>query len=82
MSPWLFNLFIEAMMKEVREKAGDIYVTLRDERRNIEWKVGWLMFADDTVLLSDSEEEWRDYYKNLEECLEGENCRGMRMKIR
>ena len=39
MSPWLFNLFMDAVMKEVREKAGDVGVTLRDERRNIEWKV-------------------------------------------
>ena len=42
-------------MKEVR--AGDVGVTLWDERRNIEWKVDWLMFADDTVLLGDSEEK-------------------------
>ena len=57
MSPWLFNLFMDAVMKEVREKAGDVGVTLWDERRNIEWKVDWLMFADDTVLLGDSEEK-------------------------
>ena len=28
MSPWLFNLFMDAAMKEVREKAGDVVVTL------------------------------------------------------
>ena len=49
MSLWQFNLFMDAVMKEVREKAGDVGVTLWDERRNIEWKVDWLMFADDTV---------------------------------
>ena len=57
MSPWLFNLFMDAVMKEVREKAGDVDVTLWDERRSIECKVDWLMFADDTVLLGDSEEK-------------------------
>ena len=57
MSPWLSNLFMDAVMKDVREKAGDVGVKLRDERRNIEWKVDWLMFADDTVLLGDSEEK-------------------------
>ena len=36
MSPWLFNLFMDALMKEVGEKAGDVGVTLWDERRNIE----------------------------------------------
>ena len=35
-SPWVFNLFMDAVMKEVREKAGDVGVTLRDERRNID----------------------------------------------
>ena len=54
---WLFNLFMDAVMKEVREKAGDVGVTLRNERRNTEWKVDWLMCADDTVLLGDSEEK-------------------------
>ena len=57
MSPWLFNLFMDAVMKEVREKTGDVGVTLWDERRNIEWKVEWVMFADYTVLLGDSEEK-------------------------
>ena len=36
MSPWLFNLFIDAVMKEVREEAGNVGVTLWDEKRNIE----------------------------------------------
>ena len=57
MSPWLFNLLMDAAMNEVREKAGDVGVTLRDERRSFEWKVDWLMFADNTVLLDDSEEK-------------------------
>ena len=57
MSPWLLNLFMDAAMKEVREKVGDVGVTLWDETRNIEWKVDCLMFADDTVLLGDSEEK-------------------------
>ena len=56
MSSWLFNLFIDAAMKEVREEAGDVGVTLRDERRNTEWNVDWLMFADDTLLFGDNED--------------------------
>ena len=31
-------------------------MTLRNERRDIKWKVDWLMFEYDTVLLGDSEE--------------------------
>merc|ERR1712002_174354 len=54
MSPWLFNVFMDGVMKEVREQVGDVRVTLWDARRNCEWKVEWLMFADDTVLVGDS----------------------------
>ena len=57
MSPWLFDLFMDAVLKEVREKAGEVGVTLREERKNIEWKVEWLMFAYNTVLLGDSKEK-------------------------
>ena len=35
-SPWLLNLFIKAAMKKVREKSGDVGVTLIGERRKIE----------------------------------------------
>ena len=55
MSLWPFNLFMDAVMKEVREKAGDVGVALQNERRNIVWKADWLMLADDTVLLGESE---------------------------
>ena len=58
MSPWLFNLFMDVAMKEVRDSAGDVGVTLRGEKkRNIEWQADWVMFADYTVLLGDSEEK-------------------------
>ena len=35
MLSWVFNLFMDVAMKEVREKAGDVGVTLWDERKNI-----------------------------------------------
>ena len=49
-SPWLFNVFMDGVMKEVRESVGDVGATLWDVRTNSEWKVERLMFADDTVL--------------------------------
>ena len=76
MLPWLFNLLMDTVMKEVREKAGDIGVTLGDERRNLEWKVDWLLFADDTVLLGDTEEKLerlvQEFGSVLEEKIVGE----------
>ena len=76
MSPWLFNLFMDAVMKEVREKASNVGVTLWDERRNVEWKVDWLMFADDTVLLSDSEEKLERLVQEF-----GRVCRRRRLSV-
>ena len=76
MSPWLFNLLMDAVMKEVREKAGDVGVTLWDERRNVEWKVDWLMFADDTVLLGDSEEKLERLVKKF-----GRVCRRRELSV-
>ena len=60
MSPWLFNLFRDAAMKEVREKVGDVGVSLWEERRNTEWKVDWLMLANNTMLLGDRKRNWGD----------------------
>ena len=57
MSPWLFNVFMDGVMKELREAVGDVGATLWDSRSNSEWKVEWLMFAGDTVLVGDSEEK-------------------------
>ena len=36
-----------------------------DERRNIEWKVDWLIFSDDTVVLGDSEEKTGETSKRI-----------------
>ena len=33
MSPWLFNLFMDAVMKEFREKADDVGAILLDEKK-------------------------------------------------
>ena len=43
MSPWLFNIFMDGVMKEVREKAGDVGACLEDARRKREWKVDLLI---------------------------------------
>ena len=57
MSPWLFNIFMDGVMREVRENVGEVGVKLWDNARRCEWKIEWLMFADDTVLVGDSEEK-------------------------
>merc|ERR1712002_206763 len=65
MSPWLFNIFMDGVMREVREKAGDVGACMQDVRSKREWKVEWLMFADDTVLVSDSERKLQRLVKEF-----------------
>ena len=65
MSPWLLKIFLDRVMREVREKAGDIVACMEDARRKWEWKVEWLMFADDTVLVSDSERKLQKLVKEF-----------------
>jgi len=65
MSPWLFNIFMDGVMREVREKAGDVGARMWDDRANHEWKVEWLMFADDTILVSDSEQKLQKLVKEF-----------------
>ena len=60
MSPWLFNLFMDGVMREVRARVGEVGVNLWDNVRRCKWKVEWLMFADDTVLVGDSKEKLQE----------------------
>ena len=64
-------------MNEIREEAGDVGVTLQDERRIIEWKVDWLIFADDSALLGDSEEKLERLVKEF-----GSICHRRKLSVR
>ncbi|MCP3679958.1 MAG: hypothetical protein GY782_06675, partial [Gammaproteobacteria bacterium] len=52
MSPWLFNIYMDGVMKEIQGRAVDAGVSMM--REGSEWKIPVLLFADDTVLLSDN----------------------------
>ena len=54
---WLFNIFMDGVMREVRKRIGDVGVKLWDKARICKWKIEWLMFADDTMLVGDNEEK-------------------------
>jgi hypothetical protein len=54
MSPWLFNLYMDGVMKELMVGMGNEGVRMMENGR--EWKVPCLLYADDLALCSESEE--------------------------
>ena len=55
MSPWLFNVYMDAVMKEVKMGMGRRGVRFQEKGR--EWRLPGLLFADDLVLCGESEED-------------------------
>ena len=56
MSPWLFNLYIDGVVREVNARVLGRGVELIDANDNA-WQLNQLLFADDTVVVADSEEK-------------------------
>ena len=54
MSPWLFNLYIDGMVREVNARVLGRRLKMLDGNDN-EWELNQLLLADDTVVVADSE---------------------------
>ena len=52
MSPWLFNLYIDGVVREVNARVLGRRLKLVDGNDN-EWELNQLLFADDTVVVAD-----------------------------
>ena len=52
MSPWLYNIYTDAVMKEVKMGKGRRGVRFVEEGR--EWRLPGILYADDLVLFGDS----------------------------
>ena len=48
MSPWIFNVYIDEVMKEVKMGMGRRRVRFQEEGR--EWRLPGLLYADDLAL--------------------------------
>ena len=48
MSPWLFNIYMDAVIKEVKIGMGRRGVRFLEKERN--WRLPGLLYADDLVL--------------------------------
>ena len=55
MSPWLFNIFMDGCIREMKAKVGNVGARLKVN--GVGWSVVTCLFADDTVLLAESERE-------------------------
>ena len=57
-SPWLFTVYMYAVMKEVKMGIGVRGVRFQEEGR--EWRLPDLLYSDDLVLCSESGQWWDD----------------------
>ena len=57
MSPWLFNVYMDAVMKDVKMGMGRRGVKFQEEGRK--WRLTGLMYADDLDLCGELEEDMR-----------------------
>ena len=57
MSPWLFNVYKDGVMKEVQMGIGRRGVSFLKDGR--EWRLPGLLYADDLVLCGESKEDLR-----------------------
>ena len=59
MSPWLFNLFMDGVMKEFKASIlnGEVKFGMRENTG----KVSSMVFADDTILMAESENNLQRY---------------------
>ena len=57
MSPWLFNVYMDAVMKEAKMGMGKKGERFQEEGR--EWRLPGLLYEDDLVLCGKSEEDLR-----------------------
>ena len=55
MFPWLLNVYMDAVMKEVKMRMGRRGMRFQEEGR--EWRLTGLLYEDDIVLCGESEED-------------------------
>ncbi len=55
MSPWLFNIYMDGVMREMKGKVGEVGVRMYAE--GTKWMLNSILFADDTVLIAKYESD-------------------------
>ena len=66
-SLWLFNVYMDAVMNEVKMWMGRRGVRVQEKGR--EWRLLGLLYTDDLVLCGKSEEDLRQWWDVLLRCV-------------
>ena len=74
MSPWLFNLYMDGVMKELM--AGAMGEGVRMVENGREWRLPCLLYADDLVLCGESEESLKKLIEGF-----GRVCKSRGLKV-
>src|SRR5215469_11583912 len=56
MSPWLFNVYMDGIVREVKKECVEEGLNLQSESGGLHWRMNMLLYADDTVLMGKTEE--------------------------
>ena len=75
MSPWLFNLYIDGVVREVNTRVLGRGLRMVDANGN-EWEMNQLLFADDTVVVADSEKKLRQLVEEF-----GRVCERRKLRV-
>ena len=75
MSPGLFNLFMDGVVREINARLGDRGLGLIGDDRQ-PWKLNQILFADDTALVADSEEALQQLVTEF-----GRVCKRRKLKV-
>ena len=74
MSPWLFNIYMDGVRREFKEKTSNCGAKLGKD--NEKWRLNHILFADDVVLVGDNGEELQEMVEIFEE-----TCRRRKLKM-
>ena len=78
---WLFSVYMDAMMKELKMGIGRRGVRFQEEGR--EWRLPGLLYADDLVLCGESEEDLGAIVRRfIEVCRRGLKVNKGKSKVR
>src|SRR5215469_7082616 len=56
MSPWLFNVYMDCIVREIKRECMEEGLNLQSEIGGVQRRVNILLYADDTVLIGETED--------------------------